>query len=105
MDDVLAKLAPDERSHQACIMKGLDIVRKDKRLRNPDRMKTSIFSQAVLNGTVLTVNGGAVRSNNHWWRLGFKCELTKDLMKATSFTFEIGPEIPKNDWERLGLWG
>lgn len=89
-DDALRKLEPEERSHQACIIRGLDVVRRDPRLRGADRMKTSIFSRAVLNGTLLTAKGGAVRANSRWYALSFKCNLTSDYMKATSFSFELG---------------
>jgi len=48
-DDALRKLEPEERLHQACIIKGLDTARRDARLRNADRKKTSIVNRAVLN--------------------------------------------------------
>ncbi|MCW5693736.1 MAG: DUF930 domain-containing protein [Pseudolabrys sp.] len=104
LEDSLAKLTPEFRSHQACILRGLPAVRSEQALRRADRMKTSIFKPAVLNGTKLTAPGGAVRSAGHWYALSFTCDLTSDWMKATTFTFKLGPEIPKTDWERLGLW-
>ncbi len=100
----LASLAPYERSHQACIIRGLDALHKDKRLRTADRMKTSIFSRAVLDGTSLSAKGGAVRSNHRWYALNFNCDLTEDLMKARTFKYELGQEIPKDQWDDLGLW-
>ena len=104
LEDSLAKLTPEFRSHQACILRGLPIVRKERPLRRADRMKTSIFKPAVLDGTRLTASGGAVRSAGHWYALSFTCDLSSDWMKATSFTFRLGAEIPQADWERLGLW-
>jgi len=104
MQRMLAKLSPEERSHQACILRGLDTVRHDARLRKADRMKTSIFSRAVLEGTHLTAKGGAVRDGKRWFAISFSCELTADLMKATSFSFTVGTEVPKDSWDRLGLW-
>ena len=104
IEQALAKLGPEERSHQACIVRGLDLVRRDSRLRNADRMKTSIFSAAVLEGTLLMAKGAAVRAGEHWYTLTFSCQLTADFMKATSFAFVLGGEIPKASWERLGLW-
>src|SRR4051812_3844786 len=83
-DDALRKLEPEERSHHACIIKGLETVHRDARMRDADRMKTSIFSRAVLNGTVLTAKGGAVRANKRWYALSFSCNLTTDFMRATS---------------------
>ena len=105
IESSLAKLEPEERSHQACILKGLRDVAREPKLRRADRMKTSIFTPAVLKGNVLTAQGGAVRAKGQWYRLAFACTLTQDYMKATTFTFELGAEIPKGDWDRLGLWG
>ena len=68
-------------------------------------MKTSIFSRAVLNGTILVAKGGAVRANNQRYALSFTCNLTPDFMRATSFTFQLGAEIPKQRWDGYGLWG
>jgi hypothetical protein len=98
IEDALKKLAPEERSHQACALRGLDAVRKDARLHDADRMKSSIFSRAVLNGNTLVAEGGAVRSGSHWYALSYKCQLTNDLMKATAFSFAVGAEFKK----RLG---
>jgi len=104
LEDSLAKLTPEFRSHQACILRGLPAVRKEPALRRADRMKTSIFKPAVLDGTRLTATGGAVRSAGHWYALSFTCDLSSDWMKAMSFTFHLGAEIPQANWERLGLW-
>jgi hypothetical protein len=104
IDQALLKLGPEERARQVCIIKGIETVRKDKRLSQADRMKTSILQPAQFTGTVVTAKGGAVRMKHHWYALKFTCEVTGDLMKATSFTFELGDEIPKEKWEDYGLW-
>ena len=104
MERSLAKLTPEFRSHQVCILRGLEAVRREAALRKADRMKTSIFSQAVLAGTKLTAKGGDVRYGNHWRALSFTCDLTADLMKATSFPYVLGRDIPQGEWEDLGLW-
>ncbi|MEO8651285.1 MAG: DUF930 domain-containing protein [Hyphomicrobiaceae bacterium] len=104
MDKMLKKLAPEERAHQACILRGFDIAQKEKRLRGADRMKTSIFSRALLQGTTLNAKGGAVRMKGHWYAMGFTCTLTDNFLKATTFSYDLGAEIGKKDWDRLGLW-
>lgn len=104
MENLLAKMAPEERAHQACILRGFDVARKDARLRGADRMKTSIFGRAVLDGTTLSANGGAVRVKGHWYAMSFSCTLTGDLLKATTFAYNLGKEIPKPRWDDLGLW-
>ncbi len=100
----LEKLDPEFRAHQACIYRGLDVVRREPTLRHADRMKTSIFNQALVQDTKLIAKGGAVRSDGHWFALSFSCDLTKDWMKATSFSFTLGTEIPEREWNDLGLW-
>jgi hypothetical protein len=104
IDNALMKLGPEERARQACIIKGIETVRRDKRLSQADRMKTSILRPAEFTGTLVTATGGAVRMAHHWYALKFTCEVTNDQMKAKSFTFELGAEIPKEKWEDYGLW-
>jgi hypothetical protein len=105
LEQSLAKLDPEERSRQACAAKGLDIMRKDPRLRKADRINASVTKPAVLKGTALTAPDGAVRVANKWYAVSYACQLSPDLMKATTFTFTLGQEIPKTDWEKNGLWG
>jgi hypothetical protein len=104
-EDTMKKLDPEERAHQACILKGLAAVRADKKLPGADRMKTSIFGRAqFVDGTQVKAKGGAVRAKDHWYALKFDCVVTADQMTATSFRYELGQEIPKTEWEDLGLW-
>jgi predicted outer membrane repeat protein len=102
--DQLAKLDPEERAHQACAIKGLEAIKHDKKLPGADRLKTSIFARATFLNNEVTTKGGAVKAHDHWYRLKFDCTVTADQMKAIAFTYEIGAEIPKSDWENLGLW-
>jgi len=104
LDDSLRRLDPEFRAHQACIVLGLDKMRRDKRVAGADRIKTSILSPAQFEGTKVTTEGGAVRAKSHWYALKFTCTVTSDQMKATSFVYEVGKEIPEARWESLGLW-
>jgi hypothetical protein len=104
INDQLMKLDPEERAHQACIIKGIDTIRRDGKLPKADRLKTSISGRAAFTGTQVAAKGGAVRAKSHWYGLKFKCDVTPDQMKALTFTYEIGKEIPEGKWEDLGLW-
>ena len=104
MQRILAKLAPEERAHQACAIKGLPIVKKHPQLKRADRIKSSILSRAVLDGTHLEAKGGAIRSGGHWFAVSYACELSADYMQAQTFKFEMGKEIPEDRWDELGLW-
>jgi len=104
IDKAMMMLSPEERAHQACIMRGLDQVRRDKALPNADRMKTGIFKPATFDGTTVAASGGAIRAKTHWYSLTFTCAVTSDQMKASAFTYKIGAEIPEDRWDELGLW-
>jgi len=102
--DQLMKLDPEERAHQACIIKGVDTIRHDRKLPGTDRVKTSIGGRATYTGTQVASKWGAVRAKSRWYALKFTCDVTPDQTKALSFKYEIGAEIPETKWEDLGLW-
>lgn len=104
MDRAFMKLEPEERAHQACILRGIDAVRKGSKLKGVDRVKTSILSPATFTNNVVTAKGGAVRAKHHWYAIEFTCAVTDDQMKATSFDYKLGDEIPETKWEDYGLW-
>jgi hypothetical protein len=104
MDDALKKLDPVERAHQACAIKGVDTLRRDKRLPGADRLKTGVAGAAAFDGTVVTGKAGAVHAKGRWYTLKFTCAVTADRMKAVTFTYELGQEIPEAKWDAFGLW-
>jgi Domain of Unknown Function (DUF930) len=104
LENSLKKLAPEDRAQQACVIKGMATLRRDKRLPHADRINTGVFGPAAFDGTVVTAKGGAVRAKGRWFALKFECTVTADQMKATSFTYELGAEIPETKWETYGLW-
>lgn len=102
--DQLMKLDPEERAHQVCAIKGVDTIRHDRKLPKADRINASVGVRAAFTGTQVSTKSGAVRAKERWYALKFKCDVSADQMKALSFTYEIGPEIPEAKWESLGLW-
>jgi hypothetical protein len=102
--DQLMKLDPEERAHQACIIKGVDTIRHDRKLPGTDRVMTGAGGRATYTGTQVSSKSGAVRAKSRWYELKFKCDVTPDQLKALTFTYEIGKEIPEAKWENLGLW-
>jgi hypothetical protein len=104
LDKALAKLSPDERAHQACVIKGMSKIHSDKKLPGADSIEPGAFGAAVIKGTTVTAKGGAIRAKHKWYELSFECTTTPDFMKALTFTYKIGAEIPKAKWEQIGLW-
>jgi len=104
MDKALLKLGPEERARQACVIKGIEQIRRDKRIGRPDFLSPGISKPATLNGSVVTAPAGAVRASHRWHAVSFTCSVTPDQMKALTFVYQLGAEIPKAQWADLGLW-
>lgn len=100
----LLKLQPEERAHQACAIKGLEAVRRDKRLARADRLMPDTFGRARFDGSVVSAKGAAVRANQHWYALSFECTVSEDQTQALAFSYKLGDEIPPEQWEDVGLW-
>lgn len=105
IDRQLQKLDPEARAQQVCVIKGIDTIRRDGKLPRADSLTTSTTTaRATFSGTQVAAKGGAVRAKSHWYALKFKCDVSPDQMKALTFNYEIGAEIPEDEWEDLGLW-
>ncbi|MBS0269378.1 MAG: DUF930 domain-containing protein [Proteobacteria bacterium] len=104
MDKVLKELEPEERAHQVCNLRGIDAVRKGSHLKGVDRVTTTLQKPAVFKNNVVVAKSAAVRAKNRWYFLDFTCAVSGDQMKATSFDYKLGGEIPENKWEDYGLW-
>lgn len=105
LERALLKLSPEERAHQACVVRGLEAVRRgDKRLREADRLMPDTFMRAEFDGSVVSAKGAAVRARDHWYALSFVCTVSDDQMKALAFTYKVGAEVPRENWDDLGLW-
>lgn len=104
IEQSLLKLQPEEWAQQACVIKGLDVVKRYKHLRRADRLMPDVFNRAKFAKGVVTAKGAAVRVGKRWYELSFECSVTDDRLTATTFTFELGEEIPPEVWDEVGLW-
>lgn len=104
LEKSLMKLNPEERAHQACVVKGLEAVRRDKRLARADRLMPDTFKRASFKDNLVSAKGAAVRADKHWYALSFTCTVSDDQLKALAFSYELGKEIPPDTWENVGLW-
>lgn len=103
--DWTSKLEPRTRMMQVCSFAGLSAFSKDKNLRpRADRVQVNASGEPKIEANVVKGKGAAVRSGGKWFAFAFTCTLNPEGTKATAFTYQLGKEIPKVDWERLGLW-
>ena len=91
--------------HDETLPPSLNAFARDKTLRpKADRVVINASGEPKIDPTLVTGSGGAVRSGNRWFTFTFKCSLTANGMKTAGFSYELGREIPKTQWEKLGLW-
>ena len=103
--DWTAKLEPRTRTIQLCNFAGLKAFARDKKLApRADRVLINAVSEPKIEAAQVTGSGGVVRSGHRWFAFTFKCALTADGKQTSGFTYEIGKEIPKAQWDKLGLW-
>lgn len=103
--DWTSKLEPRTRTIQLCNFAGLKAFARDKKLTpRADRVLVNAGSEPKIDASLVTGSGGVVRSGHRWFSFTFKCTLTPDGKQTSDFTYEIGKEIPKAQWEKLGLW-
>lgn len=103
--DWTSKLEPRTRAMQVCSLAALTAFGKDKKLRpRADRVRVNVGTEPKIDKTSVTGPGGGVRSGQKWYAFSFKCSLNEAGTKATAFTYDLGKEIPKSQWDKLGLW-
>lgn len=103
--DWTAKLEPRTRAMQVCSLAGLSAFAREKKLRpKPDRVVINAGGEPKIEPTVVSGSKAAVRSGSHWYAFAFTCKLNDTGTKASAFTYTLGEEIPKAQWEKLGLW-
>lgn len=104
IENELDRLDPEEKLEQRCDIEALariDAARKDM---NPNKVIAYTFAPTEVDGTTMDAPGAAVRSRGHWYKLSYHCAAASDELAIKSFSFKLGKEIPRSDWERLYLY-
>ncbi|MDX2202932.1 MAG: DUF930 domain-containing protein [Hyphomicrobiaceae bacterium] len=103
--DWTSRLEPRTRAMEVCNLAGLTAFGKDKKLKpRPDRVRVNAGAEPKIEGGLVSGASGAVRSGHKWYAFTFKCTLNEPGTKATAFSYELGKEIPKAQFEKRGLW-
>lgn len=100
---MLPRLAPDERVEQLCGLEAMGQIHDWQRHFEPDRVTAYALADTKRSGRILTAEGAAFRSKQHWYALRFACTVSPDLKRVTAFAFRVGEPIPQDRWKALGL--
>lgn len=90
---------------QVCSLAGLNAFARDKKLRpKADRVVINAGGEPKIETAQVSGSNAAVRSGPKWYKFSFTCKLNETGTKSTGFSYDLGAEIPKAQWEKLGLW-
>ncbi len=100
----LKMLAPVDRLEQLCDYTAMQQIRKEHKPFRPDRAVAGAAKEPHIKDNTIVAKGGAFRSRKKWYELSYTCTAAPDHLSVTSFTYNIGPEIPEDKWTSYGLW-
>ena len=100
----LKMLAPVDRLEQLCDYTAMKRIRKDHRPYRPDRAVAGAAKEPNIKDNTIVAKSGAFRSRKKWYELSYTCTAAPDHLSVTSFSYNIGSEIPEEKWKGYGLW-
>jgi hypothetical protein len=103
-ETMLQRIDPSERLEQVCEYAALTRIGREKNGYRPDRVVIQAISPPKVKGDRMAGSGAALRSKGKWYQFGFTCQAAPDRLKVQSFSYEVGHEIPQEQWDKLGLW-
>lgn len=95
----MLKLSPETRVEQRCDARAMGSVGREHKGFRPDEFVAYAFADPVLRGARISAPGGAIRSGGKWYRLSYTCETSADGLDVKSFAYQLGAEVPRNEWE------
>ncbi|AJY48039.1 signal peptide protein [Martelella endophytica] len=100
----LKSLDPEEELEQRCDVEALSQINDARKDMYPDKVIAYTFAPPSVKGNTIDAHGAAFRSHEHWYRLTYHCVTDRSELTVKSFSFKIGAEIPRAQWDRLYLY-
>jgi hypothetical protein len=98
-DNQMLKLDLTTRIEQRCDARAMGIVGREHKGYRPDELVAYAFADPVIHGTNIKATGGAIRSAGRWYRLAYVCETSSDGLDIKSFSYRLGTEVPRSEWD------
>ncbi|MFG1345898.1 DUF930 domain-containing protein [Xanthobacter autotrophicus DSM 431] len=91
------------RIEQRCNARAMGEVSRQHADMRPEEVVAYAFGDPKPGPASVTAPGAAVRSRGHWYRLSYHCRTSPDGMDVVDFGFELGSEVPRQDWAAHSL--
>ncbi|MBC2884176.1 DUF930 domain-containing protein [Ochrobactrum sp. CM-21-5] len=96
----LEKLDPDTRLEQRCDVEAMERISREQDRFSVDKVLAYAFSDPVAKKNSIRADGAAFRSREHWYKLAFVCKTDDEHINILSFRYDIGDEVPHDQWDR-----
>ncbi|MBB4121242.1 DUF930 domain-containing protein [Martelella radicis] len=100
----LERLDPEEELEQRCDVEALSRIDAARRDMTPDKVIAYTFAPPEVKGNTIDADGAVFRSRGHWYHLRYHCVTDASELAVTDFSFRIGKEIPRSEWDRNYLY-
>jgi hypothetical protein len=97
------KLSARDRIMQLCTIEALEQVRRQRPGSFPDLLVPFGHSGGRISDYGLNASGGAFRSRGDWYNISFRCTVDNSRSRVVSFSFSVGDQVPRSDWNGRGL--
>ncbi|NKB78493.1 DUF930 domain-containing protein [Brucella daejeonensis] len=96
----LERLDLATRLEQRCDVEAMERISREQKKYSVDKVLAYAFSDPVTRKNSIKADGAAFRSREHWYRLSFVCKTDEEHINIVSFRYNIGAEVPRNQWDR-----
>ncbi|SPL64244.1 FIG00450082: hypothetical protein [Ochrobactrum soli] len=96
----LEKLDPVTRLEQRCDVEAMERITREQNKFSVDKVLAYAFSDPVTKKNSIAADGAAFRSREHWYKLAFTCKTDDEHINITSFQYDIGDEVPADQWDK-----
>lgn len=96
----LEKLDPATRLEQRCDVEAMERISRAERKFSVDKVLAYAFSDPVAGNNSIHADGAAFRSHEHWYKLAFVCKTDDEHINVVSFDYDIGDEVPQDQWDK-----
>lgn len=107
-DDMMLLVDPGTRIEQRCNARAMGEVGREHKDMRPEEVVAYAFADPKLGDfrhgdAAISAPGAAIRSREHWYHLSYRCKTSPDGMDVLAFSYTLGAEVPRQEWDAHSL--
>jgi hypothetical protein len=100
----LQQLSGTDRLEQICNLEAMEQLHAWDSSFLADAVVAYATAETRLTGRTTDAPGVAIRSRGHWYAIGYTCTMSANAEEVTAFEFQMGTEIPQEQWSEHSLY-